>query len=245
MQHKTDAGYGGRGGYGGGQGRGGYQGGQKKDYQSSAVVPAPSNKPYKVQLLSNQYRLKLGQNVVVYQYVLHITPDEFWEAAKVHAIMRTKRIALEKALGLYVVSGKTIYTLAEIDETLEWTTTFKGQHCTIKIDKELMTTVNLSGEFANKDNSVAQNLINIIVKQGFRDTALKQIGRSPRFFDMEHPITLERQGLRIWSGFKASAFNSETGLTLAIDSIFKFMTTTTCLQRMYELKERARNDDHW
>ena len=54
----------------------------------------------------------------------------------------------------------------------------------IKIDKDQMTTVNMSGEFANKDNTVAQNLINIIVKQAFRDTTLKQIGRSPRFFDV-------------------------------------------------------------
>ena len=69
--------------------------------------------------------------------------------------MRTKRIALEKALGLYVVSGKTIYTLNEIDETLEWNTNYRGQQCTIKIDMDQMTTVNLSGDFANKDNSVA------------------------------------------------------------------------------------------
>lgn len=86
--------------------------------------------------MSNQYRLTLGQNVVVYQYVLIIKPDEFWESAKVHAIMRSKRVALEKALGLYVVSGKTIYTLNEIDETLEWSTNYRGQMCSIKIDKE-------------------------------------------------------------------------------------------------------------
>ena len=111
--------------------------------------------PYKVQLCSNQYRLTLGQNLVVYQYVLDIKPDEFWEAAKVHAIIRTKRIALEKALGLYVVSGNTLYTLNEIDESLEWTTNYRGEQATIKIDKDSMTVVNLSGDFANKDNSVA------------------------------------------------------------------------------------------
>ena len=44
-----------------------------------------------------------------------------------HAIIRTKRISLEKALGLFVVSGKTIYTLVEIDETLEWNTNYKNQ----------------------------------------------------------------------------------------------------------------------
>ena len=81
-----------------------------------------------------------------------------------HAIIRTKRLSLEKALGLYVVSGKTIYTLNPIDETLEWNTNYRNQTCTIKIDKDEVTTVNMSADFANKDNSVAQNLINIIVK---------------------------------------------------------------------------------
>ena len=99
--------------------------------------------------------MTLGQNLIVHQYVLDIKPDEFWEAAKVHAIMRTKRTALEKALGLYVVSGKTIYTLNEIDESLEWTTVYRGEQCSIKIDKDEVTTVNLSDDFANKDNSVA------------------------------------------------------------------------------------------
>jgi hypothetical protein len=74
---------------------------------------------------------------------------------------------------------------------------------------------------------------------------LKQIGRSPRFFDVSNPINLPRQGLKIWSGFKASAFNSESGITLAIDSIFKFMSTTSCLQRMMELKERAQDEQRW
>ena len=154
-----------------------------------------------------------------------------------HAIVRTKRIALEKALGLFVVSGKTIYTLNEIEDSLEWNTVYRNQTCTIKIDKDLMSIVNMDAEFANKDNSVAQNLINIIVKQGFRDTSLKQIGRSPRFFDVSKPINLENCGLKIWSGFKASAFNSESGITLAIDSIFKFMSTKTCLQRIDELRQ--------
>ena len=172
---------------------------------------------------------------MVYQYVLDIKPDEFWEAAKVHSIIKTKKLALEKALGQFVVSGKTIYTLAEIDEDLEWSTTFRGQKCVIKIEKDNVTTVNMSGEFSNKDNSVAQNLINIIVKQGFRDTNLKQIGRSPRFFDVSSPIYLKQQQLMIWQGFKASAINSEAGMVIAIDSIFKFMSTTTCLEKIHEL----------
>lgn len=44
----------------------------------------------------------------------------------------------------------------------------------------------LSDKFNNSDNSVAQNLLNIIIKQAFRDTDLKQIGKTPRFFDVKN-----------------------------------------------------------
>jgi len=64
----------------------------------------------------------------------------------------------------------------------------------------------LKETFNNKDNDVSQNLINVILKQAFRETNLKQLGRSPRFFDVNSPVDLSRIGLTMWSGFKASAF---------------------------------------
>lgn len=43
----------------------------------------------------------------------------------------------------------------------------------------------------------------------------------------------------IWQGFKASAFQSQVGCTLVMDSIFKFMSTQTCLDRIIEIKQNA------
>jgi hypothetical protein len=51
-------------------------------------------------------------------------------------------------------------------------------------------------------------MINVIIKEAMRSTDLKQIGKAPRFFDVLNPIDLSEKGLKIWSGFKASAFNS-------------------------------------
>ena len=49
----------------------------------------------------------------------------------------------------------------------------------------------------------------------------------------------------MWSGFKASAFQSELGCTLAVDNIFKFMSTKTCLQKIYEMRDQGRfNSEH-
>ena len=49
----------------------------------------------------------------------------------------------------------------------------------------------------------------------------------------------------VMPGFKASAFQTELGCTLAIDSVFKFMCTTTCLSKMKELRQRANSDSHF
>ena len=194
--------------------------------------------------MSNQYRLTLGQNACVYQYVLDITPDEMWEAHRVHDIIRTKKTSLEKALGAYVVSGKTIYTLCELEDSLVFKTIFKGDQAMIKIDKDSGCQIHLTDNFENKANEISQNLINVILKQAFRETNLKQLGRSPRFFDVNRPTNLPNIGLRMWSGFKASAFQSEMGCTLAVDNIFKFMSTTTCLEKIKEMMDSCQGSEH-
>lgn len=77
----------------------------------------------------------------VWQYVLEVKPDEVWEAHLVHEIIRTKKTALEKALGHFVPSGRTIYTLAELEDTLVFKTVFRGQQAEIKIDKDSGTQI--------------------------------------------------------------------------------------------------------
>jgi len=84
-------------------------------------------------------------------------------------------------------------------------------------------------------------LLNIIIKQAFRETNLKQIGKAPRFFDTSNPIELKQAGIQIWSGFKAAAVCSTMGTMLCMDSIFKFMSTKTCLDKMDEIKKSAKN----
>jgi hypothetical protein len=58
-----------------------------------------------VSVVSNQYRLNVGQNLQVYQYVLGVEPMAFWDAHRVQAVIRTKRREMEIALGPFVCSG--------------------------------------------------------------------------------------------------------------------------------------------
>ena len=142
-----------------------------------------SKQGQKVNLVSNQYLLKVGASVKVFQYALDIQPLQMWDVNLVHRIMKLKSYALERALGPHVCSGKSIYTLNQIDEDLFFNPTVKGTEYTIKININTATIFTLGGSFSNKDNDVKQQLINVIIKDAFRSTDLKQVGKTPRFFD--------------------------------------------------------------
>ena len=90
-----------------------------------------------------------------------------------------------------------------------------------------------------------QGIFNIIFKTAFRQTHLRQIGRDPKFFDYERPVTDEKltaMHLQVLKGYKASVFMSETGVTVAVDTLFRFMSTISCLDKINELKRQARDD---
>ena len=52
-------------------------------------------------------------------------------------------------------------------------------------------------------------------------------------------------GLQIWSGFKAAAVQSKLGSMLCMDSIFKFMSTKTCLTQLNDMKKYCKNAKQW
>lgn len=95
-----------------------------------------------------------------------------------------------------------------------------------------------------EDHNVFHTLLNIIIKDAFRGTKLKQIGKAPKFFNMDKGINMPESGLMMWPGFKASAFAYQSGITLVIDNINKFMSTVSCLDRINEIFDRDRKFAH-
>jgi len=92
-----------------------------------------------------------------------------------------------------------------------------------------------------EDHTVMHTLLNIIVKQAFRETSLRQIGKQPRFFDVSKAIDVEGSGLQACPGFRASAFNYTSGLTIVLDNINKFISNKTCLERIHEIQHDQQN----
>ena len=80
---------------------------------------------------------------------------------------------MEAALGLNVCSGESIYLLRELEEDCRFTTQVGGQHYEIEIRVATHSFVNLKDSFDNEKNTTTQQLINVILKNAFKDTKMK------------------------------------------------------------------------
>ncbi len=58
--------------------------------------------------MSNLYKLKLADNLMVFQYQLDIEPDEFWEADKVMRILKLKWKQIESRIGPFGPAVKMV-----------------------------------------------------------------------------------------------------------------------------------------
>jgi len=64
-----------------------------------------------------------------------VDPDDFFENDKFLNIIMSKNNNLKRTVGSFAVSGKSIYTLTEIDESLMFKTFYRGTNFSIRIDK--------------------------------------------------------------------------------------------------------------
>jgi hypothetical protein len=159
------------------------------------------------------------------------------DAYIVHGIFRSIKRRVESILGLYVPSGNSVFTTTDLSESIVIKTEFQSTKYEVLINSDSKKSFNGNSlENAKmEDHNMVHTLINIIIKQAFRDTNLRQIGKQPRFFDVTKAIEVEGSGLQACPGFRASAFNYVTGMALVIDNINKFLSNKSCLERIQEI----------
>lgn len=152
-------------------------------------------------------------------------------------IFRTIKRKIDAILGLYVTSGRCVFTTTNLEESISIEANFHGMDYIlgINIDSKRYISGKKMTQAKMEDHHILHTLLNVIVKQAFRETNLRQIGRQPRFFDMSKAIEIAGSGLHACPGFRASAFNYTSGIAIVIDNINKFMSNITCLSRINEI----------
>ena len=92
-----------------------------------------------------------------------------------------------------------------------------------------------------EDHPVALNFINSVIKSCLRNSKLRQIGRSPLFFNPDQANSFH-DVLETWPGFFTSSWIYQKGLYLIIDNISKFVSVNSCLDIIYERLQRIDED---
>jgi Leu/Phe-tRNA-protein transferase len=87
-------------------------------------------------LLTNQYRLKLGQELSVYQYDVSVQPDHMSDTYIMQGIFRCIKKQVDKLLGLYVTSGRAVFTTTKLDESIQIPCEFRGIAYEVLINQE-------------------------------------------------------------------------------------------------------------
>lgn len=188
--------------------------------------------------------MNLEKKVHVFLYEITISPDVLMDSFLQHQVFRLLKKRLEGLFGLYVISGRSLFCTLEIAETLILTTNFRDIDYVVKIDastKHYFEGQNIA-ELKMGDRNLGHNLVNILIKQAFRETNLRQIGKNPRFFDLERCEDIKGSELQMWPGFRAAAYNYSQGFAIVVDNVTKFMTTKSCLERINEIRYIYKND---
>ena len=208
-------------------------------------MPAKATQLQKVRLLTNQYKISLAEELGIYQYEIVVTPD-VTETYLFNSIVYQARKMLSILVGLYVQSGRTIFTVASILENFHADVKFGAKSYVVSINKEFtsfFTSKNFEDSSA-EDHLVIHNLLNNILKRALQDSTYKQIGKLPRFFNLKKQMEVDG-GLIAFPGFKASTYKCSNSTTIVIDNLFKFITSNTCLEKIKEIRYQNPDGDYW
>ena len=119
--------------------------------------------------------MKLGGDLSVYYYDISISPEVIADSYIIQGISRNIRKQLNMIMGIYVISGKNIFTPTLLEESILIKAEYKSQEYDVTIDSSTRHFLKAIGTDGVKmeDHCLVQNFINIIIKQAFRDTNLR------------------------------------------------------------------------
>lgn len=168
------------------------------------------------------------------------TVPEIKETFLFNQVVSENDLSLKKMFGFYIIAGRTIFTpqpMTTASTTFE--TNYKGMKFNVTIDgtaKQIFKVKDFESESYEK-HLMAANLLNNIIKRTFEDTKYTQIGKQPRFFNVDNGFQLPDAPDDLFAvpGFKASAFRATETSSILIDSLFKFMGQKNCYHTMTEI----------
>ena len=102
----------------------------------------------------------------MYQYDLTVLPDHMSDSFIMQGVFKACKKKADAILGLYIQSGRNVFTTTDLEETVVINVKFRDIEYTVIIDatsKKYISGKNIS-ETKMEDHSIVHTLLNIIVK---------------------------------------------------------------------------------
>jgi hypothetical protein len=111
----------------------------------------------------------------VYYYHIKITPDLTQDSTLSSIILRKSKSIFEKMMGIYVISGANVYTTEPLVESIAFLVMHGGTQYTVLVEKETEKFIKGgdSKSLKMEDHCLYHTLINILIKEAFRQTSLR------------------------------------------------------------------------
>lgn len=102
----------------------------------------------------------------MYQYDLTVLPDHMSDSYIMQGVFKACKKKADAILGLYIQSGRNVFTTTDLDQTVTMDVKFRDINYTVIIDaesKKFISGKNLT-QAKMEDHSIVHTLLNIIVK---------------------------------------------------------------------------------
>lgn len=199
-----------------------------EEIRRTSPVIRLGNSGEQIPLSANYIKLKC-KNAGVYQYVVHFDPPVESRQNRLRMVQ-----SLRDIIGpVRLFDGMTLFLPIMLKEQI---TVAKAKRPTDEHD----TTVSIQLTKILPPEKIPPVVFNIIFRNIMNELKMKQIGQ--HYFNPSQHIPLKEQHLDIWPGYITAVREYQDSLYLVADVAHKVIRAETCVELLYDLNDKYRND---
>ena len=187
-----------------------------------------------VNIKTNLFKVDFKQETKIFIYSVQTQPEiPFENNKKVRSILIKSRKIIERLIGTFTMSGRTVFgtKLQECGRggELNFKIEYEGDYYFIVL--KLVKEVALSDVHSHdrRKSGIAYHFLNNLVKNFFHQIGYTEIGKSGKYFDARHYNNLTSAKVIVFKGYSSHFSLLEEGLFLRIDPSVKVVRQETVL----------------
>lgn len=188
-----------------------------------------------VNIKTNLFKVDFNKETKAFIYAVKTQPEITRENnKKFRAILIQSRKVVERLIGTFAVTGRTIFGTKVQHCGKGGELTFKLEHEDAKyhFSLKLVKEITLGDIFSDdrRKTGVVYAFLNNLLKNFFHQVNYTEIGKSGKYFDAKHFHKLDSAKVIVYKGYSSNFSLLEGGLFLRIDPAVKIVRNETVLE---------------